>query len=144
MLHFAQWRKQNVNLFSNFSFVVNASEQFMSGLNVNLDAVELHCQRAELLFVGVEHLQRAACHHLEPQQLLVPLVDLLNILLILNLELAEVHLMKHLSHLLFLQRVQQVQFVGINISRLFLNVVNFHHSKSFQQQKLQDNITSFS
>ena len=96
-------KKINVNLFNDFGFVINAGKQFMSGLNVNLDAVEFHCQRAELLLVGIEHLQRAPSHHLQPQQLLVPLIYLLNVLLILDLQLAKVHLMKHLSHLLFLQ-----------------------------------------
>jgi len=110
--YFVQERRQNANLFNNFSFFVNASEQLMSGVNVDLDAVELHRQRAQLLLVSVEHLQRAARHHLQPQQFLVPLIYLLNVLLILNLQLTEVHLMKHLSHLLFLQRVS----IKFNIS----------------------------
>jgi len=110
--HFLQEKtnKRDTHLFSNFCFIVDAHEQFMSGSNVSLNAVEFHCKGAEFLLVCIEHLQRVARHHLQPQQLLVSLINLLNVLLILNLQLVEVHLVQHLSHLFFLKRISNIHF----------------------------------
>lgn len=54
-------------------------------------------------FEVVQDLHRVACRHLELQQLLVALLDLLNILLVLNLQLVKVNVVQHIAHLLLLE-----------------------------------------
>ena len=42
-------------------------------------------------------------HHLEPEKILVPLVYLLQVLLVLDLQLVEINLMEDFTHLFFLK-----------------------------------------
>ena len=58
------------------------------------------CKYTDL--VGVEYLEGLGCPHLESEQLVVLLLASLTQLLVLNLELLEVHLVPYLPCIVFL------------------------------------------
>mmetsp|Transcript_29808 Transcript_29808/g.65138 ORF Transcript_29808/g.65138 Transcript_29808/m.65138 type:complete len:257 (+) Transcript_29808:93-863(+) len=64
--------------------------------------VALCRQVTQLLLQVVQHLDSFASGELQPEQLIVALLNLFQILLILNLQLVEVDHVEHLAHLLFL------------------------------------------
>ena len=58
---------------------------------------------SDLYLKCIKNLLGTGMHHLESEEVLVPLVNLLQVLLILNLQLVEINLMENFTHFFFLK-----------------------------------------
>ena len=61
----------------------------------------------------IKDLLCACVHHLEPEKILISLVNFLQVLLVLDLQLVEINLMEYLPHFLFLK--SKIFFVCMNL-----------------------------